>query len=217
MRPAVFIAAHALAGCNALTGAADLEPVDCIRCEDSAFVEDVAVLETAAIDTAVAPETSSDSAADATNDAIRACTTDVDCDDGNACTRDNCAGFVRTCTHRLTDGDGDGEAAKTLGACGLDCNDGDKNVFSKQDNYFATPYAVAPLPSSYDYNCDGIEEPEFVGTGKCALVGATCTLTAGWTTATPPPCGRVGKWLAACAKTSLGCLPNQVDRTQACR
>jgi hypothetical protein len=215
-----------LMGCNALTGASDLEPVDCIDCIDSALVDSVSN-ETSAADTMVLEVASdandaSDAAetdeADAPEDTRRRCERDSDCDDGNACTSDRCVLFMNMCRNFILDTDGDGESSSTLGACGLDCNDNNKEVFSKQTAFFTSSY---PLPSglaSYDYNCDRRDEPQYTDIYRCTLVGGTCVFGgAGWI-GSVPACGRVAKWATGCAKSSFtACIPFSADRTQPCR
>jgi hypothetical protein len=65
------------------------------------------------------------------------------------------------------DGDGWG-SAKTVQACeaapGLsdrtgDCDDGNKNVFPGQTKYFAAPYTTPVGKASFDYDCNGSEDP----------------------------------------------------------
>ena len=49
------------------------------------------------------------------------------CDDGSPCTMDSCEEFIG-CQNQLIDADHDGTASDTLGACGTDCDDTDRNV-----------------------------------------------------------------------------------------
>jgi len=220
--PAIVWILPALLGCNSLTGANDLEPVDCIDCPDSAVV-DSAQPDTYVTDTqrdTEAPDTNIEEASiDTGADTRPACTSDPECDDGNACTTDRCSLFAKTCRNDVIDRDGDGEAASSLGECGLDCNDADKNVFSTQTMYFPTPYATSSTMMSYDYNCDSKNEQESTQLYRCTLTGGLCVLgSIGWVS-TVPACGATGKWATACARagTLNVCIPNSMDKVQACR
>ncbi len=221
-----------LLGCNALTGVSDLEQVDCVDCADTSVADtgrsdtggsDMGGSDTGAADTATADfgvdSEPDDVSGDAIADARTPCTKDEDCDDGNACTSDRCAGFLMTCRHTIVDGDGDGESSTALGTCGLDCNDTNPAVFSKQTAYSTMAYTTTAGMLSYDYNCNGIADLQFTETFKCSLVGTTCVMTSpGWTTATPPTCGKPGKWATLCGKVLSSCIPGgTVDRVQGCR
>jgi hypothetical protein len=155
--------------------------------------------------------------ADAPVDTRTPCETELDCDDGNACTTDRCAAFMKVCRNTRIDADGDGESATSLGTCGLDCNDNNASVYSAQSSYFATGYTTPSGTSSFDYNCDGKATVEFTDTVRCMLSGTLCVLVnPGWVSSVPA-CGATGKWASACVKTSLGCLASpQVDRVQGC-
>jgi len=71
--------------------------------------------------------------------------TPLSCDDGSACTDDTCEP-ESGCLNALIDEDGDGYAATTLGACGLDCDD------TKADIH---PDAADPCGDTVDSDCDG--------------------------------------------------------------
>lgn len=211
-------------GCSALTGASDLELVDCVDCEDTAVADTGVVVDTTSNDTGSLPDNSvtQDSTPELDTavpvDAMpetKACTMSSECDDMNPCTLDRCPGTTNICTHTITDRDGDGEAPSTAGACGTDCNDNNKDVFSKQTVFFTSGYTTG-LTVSFDYNCDGKQEPQYPTVGKCTVTGALCTVTDGWQSSVPA-CGKSGKYITACAKTSFGCIPNGIDRVQPCR
>lgn len=208
----------ALLGCNSLTGVSDLEPVDCLDCVDAATV-DTGAVDTGKKDTA--PDTAADTGAPDTladtADTGKPCTIDTECDDGNECTVDICSGLLE-CRNTNVDKDGDGEGP-VAGACGLDCSDDNKNVFSTQTEFFTSAYASVGGALSFDYNCDGNIETQYTGAYRCTLVGSSCTLTtAGWV-GTPPACGRSGKWATGCIKSPFAgtCIPAQSDRVQGCR
>ena len=205
-----------LVGCNALTGASDLELVDCVHCEETSVVDSETidttadtVMDTGTVDTEPLQETSFDTAPE-----TKSCMTASECDDMNPCTTDRCPA-TNTCTNTIIDRDDDGESPSSLGTCGLDCNDANKDVNSKQTMFFVAAYTTG-LTNSWDYNCDGIQEPQYPTIGKCVVSGTACMLTEGWQSSVPP-CGKAGKYMTGCLKSSFGCIPGTVDRTQPCR
>jgi hypothetical protein len=204
----------ALLGCNSLTGVNDLEPVDCVDCVDSALVADTAVdsaRRDTAIDTAIDTDT-------AVADTSTGCITDDECADESPCTTDRCSPAMRMCAHDPIDGDGDGESASSLGACGLDCNDANKDVFSTQTMFFTTAYPGTTTPVSFDYNCDGKNEQQSTTLVRCMNVDTVCTLiNEGWVS-TVPACGVTGKYATSCRRVlTSGCIPVSADKVQACR
>lgn len=228
------------AGCNAMTGVDDLEKVDCIDCLDAGDAAADADARADATDSA--PKDAADGAADggvddATGDAPsdtpdapadgpdagKVCKTDPDCDDLDACTVDKCnkpvSALFGTCVLTRTDVDGDGESPTTLGKCGTDCHDGNKDVFSKQTAYFTKPYTTLAGGNSYDYNCSGGNELERPTKYTCTLSGSTCTITPGWQS-TIPACGASGTWVTTCIRSPIGtsCIPNATSTVvQGCR
>jgi hypothetical protein len=214
MRRALAIAwvLPALLGCNALTGVNDLESVDCVDCVDAST--DTSRPDTSGRDTA----TGETAPLDVSVDTRPFCRTETDCDDDNACTSNVCEPLTGDCRNDKIDGDGDGESP-TAGACGLDCDDSNKDVFSTQTMFFATPYAssAGSLPS-FDYNCDGRNEQESTMIVRCQNVDSECTLiNPGWVSAAPA-CGATGKHAVACRRVlTSGCVPIQLDKVQRCR
>ncbi len=75
-----------------------------------------------------------------------ACTTGtpLDCDDSDACTTDECDA-IAGCFNPLIDGDMDGHAATSLGACGDDCDDARADVYTGAEE----------LCDGVDNNCNG--------------------------------------------------------------
>lgn len=245
LRPArALVLCAAVAGCNAMTGIDELEKVDCIDCLDATTdgasdgspdtrgdAADGALVDGGAD---ASPDVSSDVASDgdAPADAIDAtgdgpetgkvCKTDPDCDDLDTCTVDKCnkpaSALFGNCVSTRTDGDGDGESPTTLGKCGTDCHDGNKDVFSKQTAYFTKPYTTLLGGSSYDYNCSGANEVERPAKYTCTLSGSTCTTTPGWQSGVPA-CGASGTWVTACVRSGLvGCIPSTTSTVvQGCR
>ena len=70
--------------------------------------------------------------------------TPLSCDDNDACTENSCDA-EKGCFYPLIDKDEDGHAAESLGACGDDCDDNDKEVYA----------GAAELCDNKDNNCDG--------------------------------------------------------------
>jgi len=77
------------------------------------------------------------------------------------------------------DGVGGGTALETCfkpnGYAGLggDCNDGNRDVFPGQMAWFSNPYTTASGKTSYDYNCDGVEQFREVSCSAVACTDAT--------------------------------------------
>ncbi len=101
---------------------------------------------------------------------VATCTQDSDCDDGDVCTgvetcspqhicqqgtpmicddsdtcTDNKCDPAKGCYYPLIDADKDGHAPSSLGACGDDCNDNDKTIYT----------GAAELCDGKDNNCNG--------------------------------------------------------------
>ena len=86
-----------------------------------------------------------------------------------------------------TDCDDDGDNSQTL-SCGSggDCDDGNPIVNPQQTDYFGSA-----LPNGgFDYNCSGVDEPEF-GTVQCS--GILCGAVTNYFLA-DVPCGTVGSF-----------------------
>lgn len=235
----VLVAFATTLGCNALTGVDELELVDCLDCGSTD-----AEVDTTQPDTAPPPDTSvaeaesdtaldgADADADAADtadaeedtswwdapDGAKFCKGNLACNDGNACTDDLCVSNV--CENRVIDKDGDGEAPTSAGSCGLDCYDGNKDVHSKQTNWFVTPYTTAAGITSYDYDCNGTEELQYTALAKCVRVTPTlCAPTAGWNATVAPGCGIKATWMTSCSYSSLSgtCVLSTTTRQQGCR
>ena len=139
----------------------------------------------------------------------------ISCADDDPCTYDYCEAG---CRHRRTgpwyrDADRDCWGSETDMTCGLatmpsgytptmgDCCDSDPNVSPHETEFFQTPYdcagAVAP---TFDYNCDGEEEPRWLQVGRCNMgSGASCLIEEGWV-GYPPACCEEGRWLTECRR-----------------
>lgn len=221
--------------CNAITGSADLEKVDCIDCVDDGGLDaadagdaskdatadsrlpDAPTDETDAPSDAGSTDVGLDDVGDAKPDgdagSTKSCKIDSECDDLTACTVDKCnkpgSALFGTCTNTKTDGDGDGESPTSLGKCGTDCHDGNNSVFSKQTAWFPTSYLSTVGLASFDYDCSGAVELEKPSKYVCTVAGSTCTITPGWQSA-PPACGVAGNWVTACTRNPLTgvCIPS---------
>ncbi len=69
------------------------------------------------------------------------------CDDAKACTKNECNPQTG-CVFTLIDADLDGHAPQALGACGDDCNDADKTIFTGAEE----------LCDNKDNNCNGMRD-----------------------------------------------------------
>jgi len=101
----------------------------------------------------------------------------------------------------------------------LDCADGDSRAHPGQTAFFTTPITGATyLPLPYDFNCDGVETPEY----PTAIAGACWTASpcsSGGSNVwdgSVPQCGNVGSWLLQCRLVGSSCTPVTNSRTQAC-
>jgi cysteine-rich repeat protein len=134
------------------------------------------------------------------------------------------------------DGDGDGYGAKdgAITACTCpagttptpnDCVDGNKYVHPKEETFFGFPYCAVPSSTgggcsktSYDYNCDGVEEKQgtTVFSGTCAgLAGTACSNKMGWKSSVPG-CGESGTFVRCYSSSGL-CKYSEFSYKQPCR
>ena len=126
-----------------------------------------------------------------------------------------CPEFPRDALHyeggtgegRCRDDDGDG-----VSTCEGDCDDSERDVHPGQKQYFTTAYG-----SSFDYDCDGKETPQYPDLVSCALQGEQCT-GEGWQEGGKvPACGESGVFFE-CQLVGKSCSPRRAgDRVQACR
>ena len=135
----------------------------------------------------------------------------------------------------FTDADGDGHGAGTaIAMCeapvgyspiGDDCDDGNPDAWPGQTMFFGLPRG----DGSFDYDCDGAEDPWRADIATCSFDPVTGIVTGGtigwvsecltstrygceaWAYKAPPGCGEVGSW-----RSGAGCgLRTPV--TQRCR
>jgi len=161
----------------------------------------------------------------------------IRCADDEPCTYDFCDA-LEGCKHRWTgpwyrDADRDCWGTETDMTCGLatrpreytatvgDCCDSDPNVSPHETEYFRDPYncdgTVAP---TFDYNCNGEEEPRWLQMGQCNTgSGTLCMLEEGWI-GESPVCGEEGRWLTECRldpETGICNQSREIARVQRCR
>lgn len=146
---------------------------------------------------------------------------------------DDCDGAVDegllVLCYRDADGDGYGDDATTMMRCscdsgwvgmGGDCQDGNADVRPGATAWHDDGYADASGAQSFDYDCDGTEEPRWIRQGSgCTSVGGACALDDGWCESFPPrpnpSCGREAAWCTCLSAAS--CSPISEARTQECR
>jgi hypothetical protein len=215
----VAVSVCLLGGCNALTGVGDLEEVTCTTdCVDDATT-DSAIEQDTLVDSSPEDSGVRDTGPDAPADTFMPCKKDLDCDDKDDCSRDTCDTEAGTCSSAKIDEDMDGQSPSSLGACGLDCDDSNKDVFDAQAAFFTTPYLTSAGTSSFDYDCNGVDEKEKTTTFKCVLSAGKCVVTEGWS-GSVPACGNNGTYVTACVLSPLTgtCVPNTSTKSrQACR
>ncbi len=113
-------------------------------------------------------------------------------------------------------GDDDGaveacEAPTGFVETGGDCLDTNEDVFPGQTMFFDTDIPGAGEPDDFDYNCDGVEEHEFLPDPDVVCEPGMCSPATRWLT--PPVCGGLAtQWtcltfMGACAGSAM--MPNQ--------
>ena len=155
---------------------------------------------------------------------------------GYECTSGTCLA-----TYADTDGDGFG-AGPVVYFCGnaapagrsavnTDCCDFDGNAKPGQTGYFTSPRNGC---GGFDYDCNGTQSPQYVGTSSCESVG-TCSDgdracsnvgSTGWASSAPA-CGNTSTYVTDCSSVSACnqwtcsncsiCDITSEPRTQACR
>jgi hypothetical protein len=105
------------------------------------------------------------------------------------------------------DGDGDGYSS-----CADDCDDGARDANPDQTKFFTSPHGT-----SFDYDCDGKEEPQHPDLVSCVLDGEQCTGEGWQDTGTVPACGESGVFFV-CQLAGKTCSPRREgERDQPCR
>jgi hypothetical protein len=123
------------------------------------------------------------------------------------------------------DGDGDTYGDPLDAYCGAscpagyvdnddDCCDSKAGAHPGQTAYFDASFSCDGGTASFDYDCNGHEDPERTATdGSCSGTLPPCTLREGWQGSSVPACGVTAGWVQGCG---VGCLPDVVNRPQAC-
>jgi len=160
------------------------------------------------------------------------------CDDGNPCSSgDRCDGSVCIPTASLApwyqDADGDGYGDPGVWTCrpgtgdpwvtnNGDCCDLLFDVNPGQSAFFNTAYDCAGL-ASWDYDCDGLAEPQSPSCVTCTVApDGACTTTPGWLPGPGgecgvPACGEGGSFVTLCVRGAGSCVPGLVaDMFQPC-
>lgn len=127
------------------------------------------------------------------------------------------------------DRDGFGDVDAPIVACSIqtgisrlptDCDDTNASIFPGQ----TLGFAEARDDGSYDYNCDGIDEPTLLdipvceNPPLCGTDGFTFPLQ-GWASRPAPGCGSQAPWILSCRLTLDGCTStvDETPRRQLCR
>lgn len=138
---------------------------------------------------------------------------------------DNCNGQIdegaaRFTFYRDADGDGYGDPKAPVKACrqpagtvsnNRDCYDKNKYVFPGNPYFFSRHRG----DGSFDYNCDGVQQPRFVKEGSCGGCQSP-VITVGFQKPFPA-CGTAGKWVDKCRSDVGKCYPVLISKVQECR
>ena len=115
--------------------------------------------------------------------------TPLDCADGDDCTSDECHG-VDGCQNPLIDGDMDGHASDTLGACGDDCDDARPDIYTGAEE----------LCDGVDNNCntdiDEIAPTWYIDCDRDGFAASTDGSRTGCTEPASSATGCSGRWTA---------------------
>jgi hypothetical protein len=125
--------------------------------------------------------------------------------------------------YRDRDGDGYGDPDTSEVKCqnesgwvinSNDCYDQNADAKPGQEEWFATDRG----DGSFDYNCDGNEQPKLSTLHECDG-GVTYELdNEGWAKRPFPDCGETGRWITDCEARNLGCSPSSGrQRPHECR
>jgi hypothetical protein len=96
----------------------------------------------------------------------------------------------------------------------VDCYDNNADAYPGQTQYFTVP--TQPLFGTYDFNCDGINEPEYPDVSYCIdSIYVGCYPTVRWE-GSVPSCGQAGEFAVSCDFTCTT-VSTTTTQTQACR
>jgi hypothetical protein len=118
------------------------------------------------------------------------------------------------------DADHDGYLSASLPGCGGsgagDCDDSNPEVHPTQDAFFSVPYVAPDGSSSFDYDCDAVEQPEQPDLVECSDTGKCRAKTEGFV-GQVPACGASGSYADTC-QGNFKCSPAPSGKkTQRCR
>jgi hypothetical protein len=85
-----------------------------------------------------------------------------------------------------------------------DCQDANPNVHPNQSSYFPDPFTDSSGAPSWDYDCDGTEDAQYVRSGACGFRRPECIFIPGFLGLPPPPCGGTDSFVIGC---SDNCFP----------
>jgi hypothetical protein len=103
--------------------------------------------------------------------------------------------------------DRDGYKSTKPGCDGTDCCDNDARTHPDEQAFFTE----ADVCGKFDYNCNGVDEPQFAKV-NCMLAILACT-GSGFDQ-TPPACGATATFDAC--NFGLGCYTSQSQQAQSC-
>ncbi len=157
------------------------------------------------------------------------CTRDDQCNDGDNCTEDFCAGGFCNETPVVT-GDGDGDRISPillrdmLGSCARDCNNSNAEVPSEEWHRSPASGRFHIGYESWDWNCSGEVERRYGAvTGDCRYdretdSGCPTQTREGWRGSNGPGCGQTGVWAVCEVQGRTRCsLRTLESRVQECR
>jgi hypothetical protein len=142
------------------------------------------------------------------------------CPDG--CEAGQCKECVKQTYYLDADQDGFGDGQVSTEDCAPpqgyvgssdDCDDADPKAHPGQQGFFPNPTSGS---GTFDYNCDGVEEPEHSDLAACTKAPGGCA-GHGWSNKVPD-CGKWAAW-SECIKTPMtpGCVPSLTLKQQRCR
>ncbi len=139
----------------------------------------------------------------------------IDCDvDGYAADTSGAKTQCDRPSSATTGCSGDWTTVRPVGISSTDCRDDIPSVNPGQRQFFTAEISGT---TSFDYNCDGVEEKQDTTKFKACSTGAKLCTGSGWADE-PPACGVAAAWVA-CTQVGLTCTPSNLARKniQACR
>jgi hypothetical protein len=109
--------------------------------------------------------------------------------------------------------DADQDGFTSIACGGKDCVDDEKLAYPGQVMWFSTPI---PGTSSYDYNCSGAAEAQYIDVLSCLDIFNCDTNTKKWATGALPKCGVVANY-GVCQMSGVQCVSIVIGtRAQGC-